>query len=175
MILLFSLLSMLALACGLGIIVLMLRPSTRGLAVREFAPFALPAAATVATVATVGSLYVSEVANYVPCRLCWVQRGFMYPLALVLIVASIRQWKTVAIVGLFASLLGGAVSVYHYAEQQLWIGGSESFCDVDVPCSARWVNEFGFVSIPFMAFTGFLFVAAMMWLLLATNRSNQTT
>jgi disulfide bond formation protein DsbB len=34
----------------------------------------------VAAGATVGSLYFSEVANYVPCRLCWFQRTAMYPL-----------------------------------------------------------------------------------------------
>ena len=43
----------------------------------------------VAAVATAGSLYFSEVANYVPCRLCWFQRIAMYPLAVILLIAAI--------------------------------------------------------------------------------------
>ena len=35
-----------------------------------------------------GSLYFSEVANYVPCRLCWFQRIAMYPLAVILLIAA---------------------------------------------------------------------------------------
>jgi hypothetical protein len=34
-------------------------------------PVALPLAAAVAVVATLGSLYLSEVADFPPCRLCW--------------------------------------------------------------------------------------------------------
>ena len=45
----------------------------------------------VAAVATAGSLYFSEVANYIPCRLCWFQRIAMYPLAVILLVAAIRR------------------------------------------------------------------------------------
>ena len=45
----------------------------------------------VAAVAMAGSLYFSEVANYIPCRLCWFQRIAMYPLAVILLVAAIRR------------------------------------------------------------------------------------
>ncbi len=45
----------------------------------------------VAAGATAGSLYFSEVANFVPCRLCWFQRTAMYPLSVILLVAAIRR------------------------------------------------------------------------------------
>jgi hypothetical protein len=48
-------------------------------------PYVNPLAASVAIVATLGSLFMSEIAGFIPCRLCWVQRGFMYPLALVFV------------------------------------------------------------------------------------------
>ena len=48
-------------------------------------PSARVTAWLVATVATVGSLYYSEIANFVPCRLCWYQRIGMYPLAVILL------------------------------------------------------------------------------------------
>jgi disulfide bond formation protein DsbB len=46
---------------------------------------------TVALVATLGSLYLSEVAHFEPCRLCWYQRIAMYPLALILGIAAARR------------------------------------------------------------------------------------
>ena len=48
-------------------------------------------AAVVAVVATAGSLYFSEVADFVPCRLCWFQRICMYPLVAVLVVGAMLR------------------------------------------------------------------------------------
>ena len=45
----------------------------------------------VAAGATAGSLYFSEIADFVPCRLCWFQRICMFPLAGILLVAAIRK------------------------------------------------------------------------------------
>ena len=45
----------------------------------------------VALVATLGSLYLSEVLGYRPCKLCWYQRIAMYPLALMLGIAAFRD------------------------------------------------------------------------------------
>jgi disulfide bond formation protein DsbB len=38
-------------------------------------------------------------------------------------------------------------------------GGS---CDPTNPCSARYVEQFGFVSIPFMAGAGFIVIAVLL-------------
>jgi hypothetical protein len=48
------------------------------------------AAWAVALVSMLGSLYFSEVTNFVPCKLCWLQRIAMYPLVLILLVAALR-------------------------------------------------------------------------------------
>ena len=45
----------------------------------------------VATVTTLGSLYYSEHAGFMPCELCWYQRILMYPLVIVLGVAALRR------------------------------------------------------------------------------------
>ena len=113
----------------------------------------------VAAAATTGSLYYSEVAGFEPCRLCWIQRGFMYPSALLLAVALWR--RHVRIIPLVLSVAGLGVSVYHRAEQQFpdSIGGS---CDIANPCSGRWVDTFGFVTIPTMAAVAFALVAALL-------------
>ena len=113
----------------------------------------------VATGAMAGSLYFSEIAGFVPCHLCYVQRYFMYPLSVIGLVAAFvkKQWLYLFIA--LQAIVGAGVSTYHVLIQRLATldGGS---CSLEAPCSARWVNEFGFVSIPMMALFCFLLIAA---------------
>ncbi len=121
------------------------------------APVSVELAAVVASACVLGSLYLSEVAGFVPCRLCWIQRGFMYPAALLLVAALVlrREWM-IAGAGLLA-LVGLPVAVFHRIEQASGeIGG---LCDASNPCSLKWVEHFGFVTIPTMAAVGFAGVA----------------
>ena len=60
------------------------RASVRARSRRAVAPQAVLFAWIVATVTTLGSLYYSEHAGFVPCELCWYQRIVMYPLVIVL-------------------------------------------------------------------------------------------
>ncbi len=122
-------------------------------------PVAIELAAAVAVTATIGSLYLSEVAGFDPCRLCWVQRAFMYPAGLLLVIAAVTgRQKPMLVAGLLA--IGGlAVAVFHRVEQAA--GGFGSICDPSTPCSSRWVEHFGFVTIPTMAAAGFAAVVAL--------------
>ena len=115
----------------------------------------------VALVATVGSLIYSEVLHFLPCRLCWYQRIAMYPLAVILLVGAIRREVVVKYYALPLALGGLAISVYHYLIQVFpsLEGGS---CNPANPCSARWVEMFGFVSIPFMAGAGFILISVLL-------------
>jgi hypothetical protein len=39
----------------------------------------------------VGSLFYSEFAHFAPCELCWIERGLIYPQAIILAVALIAK------------------------------------------------------------------------------------
>ena len=70
--------------------------------------------AAVATTSTLGSLYLSEVAKFPPCHLCWYQRIAMYPIVVILLVAAVRRdarvkWYVLPIVA-----IGVGISTYHY-------------------------------------------------------------
>lgn len=111
----------------------------------------------VSATSMLGSLYFSEIANYEPCRLCWYQRICMYPIAIVLLVALIRRRRDVVPYVLTLASLGAVISVYHYLVE--WYPTLESnVCSLDVPCTTVWFREFGFVSLPQMALTGFVTV-----------------
>ncbi len=76
-------------------------------------PQAVVMAFAVALVCTLGSLYLSEVAHYLPCKLCWYQRIAMYPLVPVLLVALLRTDDRVAAYVLPLTAIGGLISAYH--------------------------------------------------------------
>ena len=128
------------------------------LTVQEYGPIL---AMTVAWVAMLGSLYYSEIRGFVPCELCWYQRILMYPLALIILIGAVRHDDYLPGYVLPFSLLGTGVSTYHYLIQQGLFGPTNA-CSVGVPCSLRYVNYAGFITIPFMALAAFLLISVVM-------------
>ena len=127
-----------------------------------FAPHAFTLAWLVAAVATAGSLYLSEVANFVPCRLCWLQRFAMYPLAVVLAVVAWRRWVAARWAVLAVAVVGGSISTWHILIENFPSLESSTSCDPDNPCSIIWVRRLGYLTIPTMALSGFAMIAALM-------------
>lgn len=128
----------------------------------------------VALGATLGSLYFSDVVGFVPCSLCWYQRIAMYPLWVVLGVAVWRNEPGVWVYALPLSLIGFVISAYHVMVQyrpSLEIAA----CTGGVPCSARYILVYGFVSIPVMAGSAFLFVAACLLMVRLVQPSDGRT
>ena len=116
----------------------------------------------VAAIAVAGSLFFSEVSHFVPCRLCWFQRVCMYPLAVLLLVGAVRKEARVTFWYAFAfPLIGGAVSLYHlYIEAHP--EAESAGCKVGVPCSMKWIDEFGYVTIPMLALTAFVTIFVLL-------------
>lgn len=118
-------------------------------------------ALAVALTATVGSLVYSEVYHFEPCRLCWYQRIAMYPLVLLLGLALWKRDRGVVRYALPQAVIGALIATYHYTLETFPSLG-DGACSRGVPCTARYVNEFGFVSISFMALSGFVFIIAVL-------------
>ena len=116
----------------------------------------------VAATATTGSLYFSEVANYVPCALCWYQRIAMYPLPVILLVALLRRRRDVWPYAVPVAAIGGLVAAYHvYVERT---GHETTFCTASAPCTTIWFEELGYITIPVMALTAFAAVTVLLLL-----------
>jgi len=110
-----------------------------------------------AWIATLGSLYFSEVMHFVPCRLCWFQRIFMYPLAILVPIGLLRRDRGLPVYVLPLAVSGIAVSSYHLLVERGFIRESTA-CRVTVSCALRWINWFGFITIPLLAFTAFAII-----------------
>jgi disulfide bond formation protein DsbB len=115
----------------------------------------------VALTAMLGSLYFSEVAGFVPCTFCWYQRILMYPLTIITLVGIIEQDEFLFNYVLPLSIIGIGFSSYHYL-LQLGIFGLSNGCTIGIPCNLRYVNYFGFITIPFMALTAFILITLIM-------------
>ncbi len=116
----------------------------------------------VALVATTGSLIYSEVLGFVPCKLCWFQRIFMYPLVVVLGIASYRNDRAIALYVLPLSVIGATIALYHYLEQKVPGFGNPAFCAQGVPCTVQYINWLGFITIPFQSLVAFTLITLFM-------------
>lgn len=114
----------------------------------------------VAATATLGSLYFSQIAHFVPCTLCWFQRIAMYPLSIILAIAAWRRDTTVWRYVVPLATIGAAISIYHYQLERFPSQASPA-CTVEAPCTVVWVWRFHFVSIPFMALSGFALIVTL--------------
>jgi disulfide bond formation protein DsbB len=111
----------------------------------------------VAAIATGGSLFFSEVAHFVPCELCWFQRICMYPLSITTLLAALAGDYRVARYLLPLPIVGAGISVYHLLVENGVVEQAKA-CLVSAPggCATKWINEFGYMTIPTLALSAFL-------------------
>ena len=129
--------------------------------------YGLQLAWLISVMATAGSIYASEVRQFLPCTLCWVERIFMFPLVFILGRAALRRDHGVVPYVLPLTVLGGLTSLYHYLIQKVPALEPAAFCS-GVPCSVQYINLLGFITLPFLAFVAF---AVLSVLLLAGQRA----
>jgi disulfide bond formation protein DsbB len=127
----------------------------------------------VASIATGGSLFFSEIAHFVPCELCWYQRICMYPLSITTLLAALFDDPRAARYLLPLPVVGAGISVYHLLVENRVVGESLT-CRISAPggCTVKWINEFGYVTIPTLALTAFALLFA--FLLLAAYEPRAT-
>jgi disulfide bond formation protein DsbB len=109
----------------------------------------------VAAIATGGSLFFSEIAHFVPCELCWFQRICMYPLSITTLLAAVANDRRIARYLLPLPLVGAGVSVYHLLIENGAIKEPAACLIGGGGCSVKWIDEFGYMTIPTLALTGF--------------------
>jgi disulfide bond formation protein DsbB len=127
--------------------------------------YELWAAFLVSAIATGGSLFFSEIAGFIPCELCWYQRICMYPLSIITLAAAIRSDFSVARYLLPLPIVGAGISVYHLLVENGVVGQSTA-CLVSAPggCATKWVNEFGYITIPTLALAAFALLIELLTL-----------
>ncbi|MBJ7985446.1 disulfide oxidoreductase [Bacillus cereus] len=136
----------------------------------EWRNYTLYLAWIVSMIATLGSLFFSEILGFIPCELCWYQRIMMYPLCIILGIATFYNEKNIKKYVLPISIIGGSISLYHYAIQKIPGVSEINPCVQGVPCNVDYINWLGFITIPFLALIAFCFITLFM--LLTRSKTN---
>lgn len=104
----------------------------------------------------VGSLIYSNVIGYPACLFCWFARIFLYGGFVLYLTALIRKDRSILPYTFIFSIIGIFISGYHYLAIDLAHVEAIACGAGSVSCATRYVYEFGFVTIPFMALSAFV-------------------
>ena len=136
--------------------------------------YELWAAFVVAAIATGGSLFFSQIAGFPPCELCWFQRICMYPLSILLLLMAWNGDNRAARYLFPLPIVGACVSIYHLLiENKVIKEPTACLVSAQGGCGTKWINEFGYITIPTLALTGFLLLIG--FLVLATTGAAEET
>ncbi|MBS4198487.1 disulfide bond formation protein B [Bacillus sp. FJAT-49732] len=128
----------------------------------------------VSVTALLGSLYFSEIRKYTPCDICWYIRIFMYPIVLILGIATVRKDYHAALYSAALSGIGMLASLYLYMIQKIpSIADTAPACGI-IPCTTQYINWLGFITIPFLALTAFIMIfLSSIFVIKRTRRNKQ--
>ena len=112
----------------------------------------------VAAVSTLGSLFFSEVMGLVPCELCWYQRIFMFPLAVILLMGLHPLDTRVVRYALPLAIIGLLFTAYHGLLFYGLIPENLQPCSQGISCADDTMVLFGFLPIPLLSLAAFLII-----------------
>ncbi|MFA7269528.1 MAG: disulfide bond formation protein B [Sterolibacterium sp.] len=116
----------------------------------------------IATSSTLGALFFGEFMKLPTCNLCWYQRIFMFPLAIMLAFALFPLDTKIKRYSLPLAIAGWCFAGYH----QLVVAGviPEALrpCTQGVPCSTTVAEWFGFLTIPMLSLIAFSSIIALL-------------
>jgi len=116
----------------------------------------------VASIATLGSLFFSEIMEFVPCTMCWYQRIFMYPLVLIFLINLLYPDEKVFKYSFPLVLTGMLFAIYHNLLMWKIIPESAVPCKQGVPCSTEYFEYFGFINIPFLSLFAYSLILVLL-------------
>ncbi len=132
---------------------------------------ALAAAWIVAVISSLAVLFIGEVLGQTPCVLCWFQRAFMFPLAVVLGLGFWWRDRTVGRYGIALALVGGAVALWHLGLYAGLLPERVQPCTATGPSCTDDNQLILGIPIPFLSLIAFALVAGLSALSLKESRS----
>jgi len=120
----------------------------------------------VALAATAGALFIGEVMLMVPCQLCWYQRIFMFPLALILGMACFSEDRRGAVYALPLALGGAAMAGYHTLLVAGLIPKAWLPCSAGVSCADQPLDILNGLQIPWLSLIAFVAISLLLFFFL---------
>ena len=130
---------------------------------RLYGETALGLAWVIALAASLAVLFIGEVLGQMPCTLCWYQRIAMYPLAVILPLGAFFKDGSVRLYAGVLATIGAGIALYHRLLQAFPSLDTGTCSAFGPSCSSPLIKQFGFVTIPYMALSGFLLILALLY------------
>ncbi|WP_041460237.1 disulfide formation protein [Chlamydia psittaci] len=127
--------------------------------IRFLRNYALYFAWLICCTGTVMSIYYSYLLNIEPCVLCYYQRICLFPLSVILGIATYREDSLVKIYALPLSIIGMVIAVYQICLQEI-AGMTIDICG-RVSCSTK-LFIFGFITIPMASALAFCAISCLL-------------
>ncbi len=118
------------------------------------------------SISTTISVFFSYVLEYEPCVLCWYQRICLFPLIFIFAAGLLPTFdKNVIRYALPLAIAGGLTAFYHTLLYAGIIPESIQPCSQGVSCTEKYIELFGFVSIPMLSFIAFSIIVSLLIIL----------
>ena len=120
----------------------------------------------IALLSTLSALFIGEVMGQAPCVLCWFQRAFMFPLAVILLVAALRTDAEVWRYALPLAVAGWFIAAFHTLQYAGVIPKALEPCsDTGPSCSGAAMTILGGIPIPLLALGAFTAIIVLLTLI----------
>jgi len=117
------------------------------------------------TVSTLGSLFFSYIMEFAPCVLCWYQRICLFPLVIILARGLFPLDKRVIEYSLPLAIAGWITAFYHNLLYSGIIPQDLQPCSKGVSCTEKYIDLFGFLTIPMLSLISFSIIITLLILL----------
>jgi len=118
------------------------------------------------------STFYSEVAGFLPCFHCWVQRIFIFPQAFLFGMAWYKKDRNVFWYSLPLTVVGLGNAIF--LNYKYYFNPDSAPCDASgVSCVQHLVSEFGgYISIPMLSLSGFFVLATLLLVVYFYKKEN---
>ncbi|MBT1155861.1 disulfide bond formation protein B [Aminobacter anthyllidis] len=116
----------------------------------------------IALSSTLSALFIGEIMGQAPCVLCWFQRAFMFPLAIILAVACFVSDSTIWRYALPLAVIGWLIALYHSLLYGGIIPESIEPCSAGPSCSGSNMDIFGWVPLPVLSLAAFTAITILL-------------
>lgn len=119
----------------------------------------------IAVAATLTALFIGEIVRQTPCNLCWFQRIFMFPLAIILGIAAFRSDSSIKFYALPLVGLGAAIALFHTLIYFGLIEEAVIPCTRAGPsCAGEAMTILGSVPLPLASLIAFAAIGGLLFL-----------
>jgi disulfide bond formation protein DsbB len=116
----------------------------------------------IASLGMLFSLYFSEVKNMEPCHLCWYQRIALFPLFIILGIATYKGFLGICPYVLPQIGCGLLFAVYQIAIQEIPGWNPIDMCGGGPSCAEKIMIGLGPITIPMLAAGGFFLIGTLL-------------